>query len=126
MNLDSDIVHLSFTMRVHNALTAYGITQIGHLINADGTFVDGPRKLWIIPNIGKKSVAEIDHACRRFVDEHLTPHKTLNSGKFSDFVHELQDLVHKYVGKGGDIMWSSEDGWSELIVSIPREEEDEA
>jgi len=47
--------------------------------------------------------------------------KTLHSSDFSDFLWELQDLVDKYVGKNGNIMWGTEDGWSVFEVSIPRD-----
>tara|TARA_R110002124_G_scaffold258145_1_gene423887 strand:- start:228 stop:392 length:165 start_codon:yes stop_codon:yes gene_type:complete len=50
--------------------------------------------------------------------------RQLNEGDFSDFLHELQDLVHKYVGKDGDVMWSTEDGWTEFEVSMPRLEDE--
>jgi len=78
MNLKSDIKHLltefPTTARVHNALTMYeGIQQVKDLINEDGSFVGGPRKLWIIPNIGKHSVMEIDEMRRWFVENHLPP-----------------------------------------------------
>ena len=78
MNLESDIEDLlseySTTIRVYNALTMYeGIKQIKDLINEDGSFVGGPRKPWIIPNIGKKSVEEIDDMRRWFVKKYLEP-----------------------------------------------------
>ena len=49
--------------------------------------------------------------------------RQLNEGNFSDFVHELQDLVHKYA-EGGEIMFSTEDGWTEFEVSMPRLEKE--
>lgn len=51
--------------------------------------------------------------------------KQLNDANFSDFVDELQDLVHKYA-EGGQIIFSTEDGWTEFEISMPREEEDES
>ena len=51
--------------------------------------------------------------------------KHLHEGNLSDFIHELQDLVHKYVGEHGHVMWSTEDGWTEFEVSMPRLEEED-
>lgn len=47
--------------------------------------------------------------------------KTLHSSDFSDFVWELQDLIDKYVGENGDVMWGTENGWTEFQISIPRD-----
>ena len=79
MNLESDIDDLLCglaTVRVRNAIQKYeGIKQIKDLINEDGSFVGGLGKPPKMPNIGKKSIVELDCIRRWFVENHLTPHQ---------------------------------------------------
>ena len=92
MNLESDIDDLLdgylTTERVYNAIQKYeGIKQIKDLINEDGSFVGGLGKPPKMPNIGKKSIVEINNIRRWFVENHL-------QGTEKDLV-----LRHKYFKK---------------------------
>ena len=92
MNLESDIDDLLCglaTVRVRNAIQKYeGIKQIKDLINEDGSFVGGLGKPPKMPNIGKKSIVELDCIRRWFVENHL------NQSTEKDLV-----LRHKYFKK---------------------------
>ena len=91
MNLESDIDDLlcgQATVRVYNAIQKYeGIKQIKDLINEDGSFVGGLGKPPKMPNVGKKSIVELDGIRRWFVENHL-------QGTEKDLV-----LRHKYFKK---------------------------
>ena len=118
MNLESDIDELLYeyptTARVHNALQkCEEIKQIKDLINEDGSFVGGFGKPPKMPNIGKKSIVELDCIRRWFVENHLTPHQenqimnvyeVLKSYSVVEVYHvkaKNEDEAVKLVGKQG-------------------------
>tara|TARA_R110000764_G_scaffold235734_1_gene330431 strand:+ start:654 stop:1148 length:495 start_codon:yes stop_codon:yes gene_type:complete len=91
MNLESDIYDLlcgRASARVCNAIQKYeGIKQIKDLIKEDGSFVGGLGKPPKIPDMGKKSIRELEYIRRWFVENHL-------QGTEKDLV-----LRHKYFKK---------------------------